>query len=77
MDTYHVVLYIHLLALFVGIGAGAILLVCLFQLRAAQTLAEAVTWGRVAGKTASALPVATSVSSAPRTARHRMSTSTS
>lgn len=58
MDTYHVVLYIHLLALFVGIGAGAIMLVCLFQLRAAQTLADAVPWGRVAGKTARAFPVA-------------------
>ena len=58
MDTYHVVLYIHLLALFVGIGAGSILLVCLFQLRAAQTLMDAVPWGRVAGKTARAFPVA-------------------
>jgi hypothetical protein len=58
LDTYHVVLYIHLLALFVGIGAGAILLVCLFQLRASQTLADAVPWGMVAGKTARAFPVA-------------------
>ena len=58
MDTYHVVLYIHLLALFVGIGAGAVMLVCLLQLRAAQTLAEAVPWGGVAGKTARAFPVA-------------------
>jgi hypothetical protein len=58
LDTYHVVLYIHLLALFVGIGAGTVLLVCLFQLRAAQTLADAVPWGRVAGKTARAFPVA-------------------
>ena len=58
MDTYHVVLYIHLLALFVGIGAGAVMLVCLFQLRAAQTLADAVPWGRVAGKTGRAFPVA-------------------
>ncbi len=58
MDTYHVVLYIHLLALFVGIGAGAVMLVCLFQLRAAQTLMDAVPWGRVAGKTGRAFPVA-------------------
>jgi hypothetical protein len=58
LDTYHVVLYIHLLALFVGIGAGAILLVCLFQLRAAQTLMDAAPWGRVAGKTGRAFPVA-------------------
>jgi hypothetical protein len=58
LDTYHVVLYIHLLALFVGIGAGSIMLVCLIQLRAAQTLMDAVPWGRVAGKTARAFPVA-------------------
>lgn len=58
MDTYHVVLYIHLLALFIGIGAGAVLAVCLFQLRAAQTLADAVPWGRVAGKTGRAFPIA-------------------
>jgi hypothetical protein len=58
LDTYHVVLYLHLLALFIGIGAGTVLLVCLFQLRAAQTLAEAVPWGGVAGKTARAFPIA-------------------
>jgi hypothetical protein len=58
LDTYHVVLYIHLLALFVGIGAGSIMLVCLFQLRAAQTLMDAIPWGRVAGKTGRAFPVA-------------------
>ena len=58
MDTYHVVLYIHFMALFVGIGAGAVLLVCLFQLRAAQTLADAVPWGVVSGKTARAFPIA-------------------
>jgi len=58
LDTYHVVLFIHLMALFVGIGAGAILLVCLFQLRAAQTLVDAVPWGMVAGKTARGFPVA-------------------
>jgi hypothetical protein len=58
LDTYHVVLYIHLLALFVGIGAATVLLVCLFELRAAQTLADAVPWGSVAGKTARAFPIA-------------------
>ena len=41
MDTYHIVLYIHLLALFIGIGAASVLLACLLQLRKAQTLAEA------------------------------------
>jgi len=58
MDTYHVVLFIHLLALFVGVGAGTVLVVCLLQLRAARTLAEAVPWGMVAGKTEKAFPVA-------------------
>jgi hypothetical protein len=58
LDTYHVVLYIHLLALFVGIGAGSVLLTCLFQLRAARTLEEAVPWGMVAGKIGKLFPVA-------------------
>ena len=56
MDTYHVVLYIHVLALLVGVGAASILLVCLFRLKASQTLADAVPWGQVAGKTARAFP---------------------
>jgi hypothetical protein len=58
LDTYHVVLYVHLLALFIGIGAGSVLLVCLFQLRAAQTLADAAPWGAVAGKTGRMFPIA-------------------
>jgi hypothetical protein len=58
LDTYHVVLYVHLLSLFVGIGAGTIVLLCVMQLRAAQTLMDAVPWGKVAGKTAHAFPVA-------------------
>jgi hypothetical protein len=58
LDTYHVVLYVHLMALFIGIGAGAVLSVCLFQLRAAQTLADALPWGTVAGKTEKAFPIA-------------------
>ena len=58
MDAYHVVLYLHLLSLFIGIGAGSILLVCIFQLRGAQTLVDAIPWGRVAGKIGKAFPVA-------------------
>jgi hypothetical protein len=58
MDTYHVVLYIHLLALFVGVGAGAVIVACLFQLRAAQTVEAAAPFGRLAGKVARAFPVA-------------------
>jgi len=58
MDTYHVVLYIHLLALFIGIGAASVLLACLLQLRRAQTLAEAGPWGMVAGKVSRLFPIA-------------------
>ena len=58
MDTYHVVLYIHLLALFVGIGAGSVLLACLLQLRAARTVEQAAPWGMMAGKVGKLFPVA-------------------
>jgi len=58
LNTYHYVLYVHFLALFVGIGAGAVLLTCLFQLRAARTLEQAVPWGVVSGKAAKLFPVA-------------------
>ncbi|MGH3008206.1 MAG: hypothetical protein ACRDLM_02185 [Gaiellaceae bacterium] len=58
MNTYHYVLYVHLLALFLGIGAGAVLLVCLFQLRAARTLEQAVPFGMVAGKVGKLFPIA-------------------
>jgi hypothetical protein len=58
VDTYHVVLYIHLLALFIGVGAGAVLVACLFQLRAAQTLETAVPFGRLAGNVAKLFPIA-------------------
>ena len=58
MDTYHDVLYVHLLSLFLGIGAGAVLLTCLFQLKAARTLEQAVPWGTVSGKVAKLFPVA-------------------
>ena len=58
MDTYRTVLFFHFLALFVGFGAAAILGLCLFRLRAAQTLADALPWGIVAGKTEKAFPVA-------------------
>jgi uncharacterized membrane protein len=56
--TRDVVLFFHLLARFIGIGAGSILLACAFQLRAAQTLEDAVPWGVLAGKIGPAFPVA-------------------
>ena len=58
MDTYHVVLYVHLLSLLVGIGAASVLVVCLFQLRGAGDLMEAVPWGMTAGKIARLFPIA-------------------
>jgi hypothetical protein len=58
MNTYNYVLYVHLLSLFVGIGAAAVLVVCLFQLRGAREVTEAVPWGRVAGKTGRVFPIA-------------------
>lgn len=58
MDTYHVVLYIHFLSLLVGFSAGMIETVCLFRLRAAQTLEAAAPWGQLAGQIEKAFPVA-------------------
>ena len=58
MNTYHYVLYVHLLSLFVGIGAASVLLACLFQLRAARTLEQAVPWGMMAGKVGKFFPIA-------------------
>jgi hypothetical protein len=58
MDTYRTVLYLHLLSLVVGIGAGAVLVVCLYHLKAGQTLAETLPWATVAGKTEKAFPIA-------------------
>lgn len=58
MNTYHYVLYVHLLALFIGIGAGAVLLVCLLQLRAARTFEQALPFGIVAGKVGKFFPIA-------------------
>ena len=58
MDTYHVVLYIHLLSLFVGIGAASVLAVCLFQLRGAARADRRGPVGQVAGKTGRLFPIA-------------------
>jgi hypothetical protein len=58
MDTYHVVLYLHFLSLFLGFGAAGVIGVCPFRLRAAQTLADAVPFGALAGQTERVFPVA-------------------
>jgi hypothetical protein len=58
MHTYQTILYLHLLFLMLGIGAAAVVGVCLFRLRAAETLGDAVPWGMLAGKTERVFPVA-------------------
>jgi uncharacterized membrane protein len=58
VDTYHVMLYIHVLSLLVGFSAGMIETVCLFRLRAADTLEAAAPWGQLAGEVEKAFPVA-------------------
>jgi hypothetical protein len=58
LNTYHYVLYVHLIALLIGIGAGSVLLACLFQLRAADTVEQAMPWGMMSGRVAKLFPVA-------------------
>jgi hypothetical protein len=58
MDTYHVVLYVHFLALLTGFGGAAIVSICLFRLRAAQTGADAAPWSVLAGQTERIFPIA-------------------
>jgi hypothetical protein len=58
MDTYRTVLYLHLIFLLLGVGAAAVVGVCLFRLRAAGTLADAAPWGMLADKTERVFPVA-------------------
>jgi hypothetical protein len=58
MDTYHVVLYIHFIALLIGFGAACVVVVCLFKLRSAQTGTDAAPWGILAGQTERIFPVA-------------------
>jgi hypothetical protein len=57
LDTYETVVYVHLLSLLAGIAAASISILCLLRLRAAQTLAEAVPWGMLAGKIGKVFPL--------------------
>jgi hypothetical protein len=50
LDTYNTVLYLHVISLLAGFSAATLGTLCLFRLRAAQTLADAVPWGMLAGK---------------------------
>lgn len=58
LNTYHTVLFLHFVSLFVGFGAAAVMGLSLFRLRAATTVADALPWSVVAGKTERAFPVA-------------------
>lgn len=58
MHLYQFMLFLHIVALAIGIGAGAILLACLIQLRAATTLEQAAPFGALAGKVEKLFPVA-------------------
>jgi uncharacterized membrane protein len=58
LDTYKFVLFLHIVSLLVGFSAGTIEVVCLFRLRAAETLADALPWGMLAGQIERAFPVA-------------------
>jgi hypothetical protein len=58
LNTYEVVKYIHLLFLLGAFGAAAVVWACLFNLRAAKTLADAAPWGALAGKLENTFPVA-------------------
>jgi hypothetical protein len=55
---YQFMLFLHIVALAIGLAAGGILLVCLIQLRSATTLEQAAPFGAVAGKVEKAFPVA-------------------
>ena len=57
MHTYQTVLYLHLLSLLAGIAAASIGTLCLIRLRTAQTLAEAVPWGMLAGTVGKVFPL--------------------
>ena len=57
MDAYHVVLYVHILSLLIGISAGVVATICLLKLRRAETLADAAPWGQLTGQIEKAFPV--------------------
>jgi Predicted integral membrane protein (DUF2269) len=57
VDTYRIVLFVHLLALLVLTGAISVIGVSYFRLRAAQSLQDAVPWAALAGRTGWLFPV--------------------
>ena len=58
MDAYRIVLYLHLLALFVMVGGITVVGVCYFRLRAAASLIDAAPWAELADQTGWVFPPA-------------------
>lgn len=58
IDTYRIVLFLHLLSLFVMVGAIAVVGASYFRLRAARSLGDAVPWATLAGQAGWVFPVA-------------------
>jgi hypothetical protein len=58
MDTYSVMLFLHIVSLAIGLAAATLLVLSLFRLRDAVTLDDAALWGAFAHNTEKAFPVA-------------------
>jgi hypothetical protein len=58
VDTYRTFLFLHLVSLAVGLGAGAVLLTSLIKLRGASTTTDAAVWASLVGQIEKAFPVA-------------------
>jgi len=58
MDAYHLVLYLHLLSVFVLVGGITLVGVCYARLRAAASLIEATPWATLADQTGWVFPPA-------------------
>jgi hypothetical protein len=58
MDSYRVVLFLHLVALAVLVGAITLVGVSYMRLRAARSVEQATTWTTLAGQTTILFPVA-------------------
>jgi hypothetical protein len=58
MDTYRIMLFLHIVSLAIGLSAATLLVLSLFRLRDAVTLDDAASWGAFAHTTEKAFPVA-------------------
>jgi hypothetical protein len=58
MDTYRVMLFLHIVSLAIGLSAATLLTLSLFRLRDAATLEDAAPWGAFAQNAEKAFPVA-------------------